>query len=604
MIINIDLWYTLLFFKMYILGIYNTHNATCALLKDGKVLSSTSEERFSGVKNHYGFPKQAIDYCLKEAGIKSEELDLVAIPYKYGAPMHSFRKDEKDAMLSFLIVIYKVVGLIRKIWGEITFKFPQLLPIGQFMFRAATLMVEKIHMVRERRAVAEYLNIPAEKIVSFDHHLCHAASAYFASSFNQQKCLVLTIDGEGDFCSSSVSIFEGKKYKVLAKTSRESSLGYIYARLTQSLGMKDNEHEYKVMGLAPYARSEDVNRVYDLVKDIIYFDPRNPLVFKTRFNTLDTDKFIKRKLSKVRFDLLASLFQRLLEEKITQWVEASIKKTKLNVVALAGGVIMNIKVNQKIAELKSVKELFIMPSASDESTPIGACYLGFLMLNAGKYLKEATIRDIYWGPQFSDSQTLKFIRNKKIDKKYKVKKFKDIESQVAKLLAQGKIVARCSGRMEFGARALGNRSILANPSNPQIIRTINDQIKGRDFWMPFAPTILWERMNDYVINPKRFHSPYMMIGFNSTELARKQLVAALHPYDLTLRPQLLEENYNPLYYKIIKEFEKLTGIGGVLNTSFNLHGFPIVKGPEEAILTFENSDLEYLVLENYLISKK
>lgn len=587
---------------MYILGIYNTHNATAALLKDGRVVASASEERFSGKKNHYGFPKMAIDYCLKEAGIKSQELDLVAIPYKYGAPMHSFRKDEKDVVLSFLIIVYHMVGIIRKAWGEITFKFPSLLPLGQIMFRWSTLILEKIHMGKERKFIAEYLKISNNKVVCFDHHLCHGASAYFSSPYNNKKSLVLTLDGEGDFCSASVNIFEGQNYKVLAKTPRESSLGYLYAKLTLALGMKDNEHEYKVMGLAPYAKEEDVDKVYGLIKDIVYFDPKNPLQFKTKFNTIDSDKFIRRNLSKVRFDLLAGMFQRLMEDKITEWIKYCINKTKINRLVLSGGVVMNIKVNQKIVEMSQIKELFIMPSASDESTPIGACYLGFLKLNNGNCLKNAAISDIYWGPKYNNSDVEKILKNKK-NKTFQFKKVKDIDKETAKLLSLGKVVARCSGRMEFGARALGNRSILANAKDVKVVRIINDQIKGRDFWMPFAPVILWDKMEDYLINPKKIKSPYMMIGFNSTEKARQDIPAALHPYDLTLRPQLLEESYNPHYYKIIKEFEKLTNVSGILNTSFNLHGFPIVKGPEEALHTFENSGLEYLVIEDYLIWK-
>jgi carbamoyltransferase len=165
-------------------------------------------------------------------------------------------------------------------------------------------------------------------------------------------------------------------------------------------------------------------------------------------------------------------------------------------------------------------------------------------------------------------------------------------------------VAHVAGRMEFGARALGNRSILANASDPKVIRIINELIKGRDFWMPFAPTILAERMNDYLTNPRALKSPFMMMTFDSTPLAQKELIGALHPYDYTMRPQLLTEEANPKYYKIIKEFEKLTGIGGVLNTSFNLHGFPIAKGPKEAIDVLKQSGLEFLCLENYLITKK
>lgn len=588
---------------MYILGIYNTHNSTAAILKDGEVLACASEERFTGIKNFYGFPKNAIDYCLKEAGISSDQLDLVVIPYKYGAPIHSVRSSKKDLSLNLLIAVYKVAGVVRRIWGDIAFRFPSLLPIGQFMFRFSSLITEKVHMGNERQFVASHLKLPKEKVICVDHHLSHAASAYYCSPYNQKKALVLTIDGEGDFNSATVNIFDGDKYQILAKTPRESSLGYIYAKLTEFLGMKSNEHEYKVMGLAPYAKADDIDRNYNLIKDIIYFDPDQPLMFQSKFNTVDTDKYLRQKLTKIRFDILSGMFQRLVEEKITEWVKSAIKYTKLDTLTMAGGVVMNIKANQKIVNLPEVREIFIMPSAADESTPIGACFLGFLKLGKGDLLKNSAITNIYWGTKFSEEDTEKAIKKKRYNRKFQVYKSKNIEQEIAKLLASGKIVARVSGRMEFGARALGNRSILANPSILGVVKQINEQIKGRDFWMPFAPSILWERMEDYVVNPKKLYSPFMMIGFDSTDLAKKELASALHPADQTLRPQLLKEEVNPAYYKIIKEFEKLTGIGGVLNTSFNLHGMPIAKGPEEALFTLENSGLEYLAIDNYLISK-
>jgi carbamoyltransferase len=165
------------------------------------------------------------------------------------------------------------------------------------------------------------------------------------------------------------------------------------------------------------------------------------------------------------------------------------------------------------------------------------------------------------------------------------------------------VVARLAGRMEYGARALGNRSILANPNNPDTVRVINEQMKNRDFWMPFAGTLLAERADDYLENPKHLPSPYMMLAFKTKPLAHKEMRAAMHPYDFTMRPQILEQNHNPAYYRLIKAFEKYTGIGGVLNTSFNLHGFPIVLGPSEAYHAFQNSGLQYLALENHLISK-
>ncbi len=590
---------------MYILGIYNAHNATAVLVKDGVIIANASEERFTNIKNYYGFPKLAIEYCLKEAGIKSEDLDLAVIPFKYGAPQHSVRGNEKkDLSLNIALQIYKAVAVVRKVWGELAFRYPGLMPIGKASFRSATLVFEKFHMRGERKFVADYLGISEDKVICFDHHLSHAVSVYYASPFNGKKALVLTLDGEGDFLCSTASVFENGKYKMLAKSDRENSIGYVYQKLTAHLGMKTNEHEYKVMGLAPYAKGAEIEKTYDKIKDIVYLDSKNHLVFKSKFNTLDTDKFLERKLGKVRFDILAAAFQRFTEDVVTEWVSQAIKKTKINRVLLSGGVFMNVKVNQRIADLPEVREMFVMPSCGDESTPIGAAYLGFLELGNGEALKNATITNLYMGPQFSNKDVEKVIKKRRLNKKYKVTNPKDIEKAIATLLSKGKIVARMSGRMEFGARALGNRSIFANPTEIQAVRKINDQIKGRDFWMPFAPSILWERMSDYIVNPKKIVSPYMMMGFNTTDRARKELIAALHQYDFTARPQLVTKEANPKYHKIIREFEKIAGIGGILNTSFNLHGYPIVLGPEEAVNTFENSGLEYLVLEDYLIAKK
>lgn len=588
---------------MYVLAIYNAHNATAAIFKDGVVIAAVSEERFSRVKNHYGFPKQAIEYCLKEAGIKSSEVDLVVIPFKYGAPQHSLKGDNKDLSLNLSLYVYKVIGVIRKIWGELAYRFPSILPFGKAAFRLATLLFEEFHMVSERRYVADYLGIPLENVICVDHHLAHAFSVYYGSPFNGKKALVLTLDGEGDFLCATVNVFEGDKYKVLAKSDREHSIGYVYQKLTEFMGMKPNEHEYKVMGLAPYAKGDEIDKVYARIKDISYFDPKNRLVFKSKFNLLDTTKFLERELKRVRFDILAAAFQRLMEDKIIEWVSYAIKKTKIDTILLSGGVFMNIKANQRIAELPEVKKMFVMPSCGDESTPFGAAMVGFTLRGKAKVVKDSVIKNLYLGPEFSDEDIQKVIKKERIDKKYKVTKPGDIEKTVARLLSEGKIVARLAGRMEFGARALGNRSIMANASIPGVVREINEQIKGRDFWMPFAPTILWEKMDNYIINPKRIESPYMMMGFVTTPRAKKEILSALHQYDFTARPQILKREVNSKYHKIISEFDRLTGTGAILNTSFNLHGYPIVCSPEDAIDTFVNSGLEYLVLENYLISK-
>ncbi len=267
---------------------------------------------------------------------------------------------------------------------------------------------------------------------------------------------------------------------------------------------------------------------------------------------------------------------------------------------------MNVKANQKIYEMPNVKKLFVMPSCGDESIAIGGCFYGYKYYCEKNNLsfKPIPIRDLYLGPVYTDEYIEKVIKKERLDKKCEIKKVVAIEKEVANLLAKGEIIARFVGRSEWGARALGNRSIIANPSNKESIRVLNQLIKDRDFWMPFTPSILDSDENKYIINSKHMESPYMVITFNSTEKAKRDLTAAIHPYDFTIRPQIVYESWNPSYYKLINEFKKITGIGAVLNTSFNLHGEPNVLSPENAIRTFKNSGLQYMAIGEYLIKKK
>jgi carbamoyltransferase len=283
-------------------------------------------------------------------------------------------------------------------------------------------------------------------------------------------------------------------------------------------------------------------------------------------------------------------------------VKNCIKKTNVHKIACGGGVFMNVKANKKISELPEVDELFVFPSCGDESLSIGAAYYLYAQkcLECGISPQIDPLMNLYFGDSFSRSDAKETIRT--AGGQFEFEYVSDIEKRVSELLVDGKIVARCKGRMEFGARALGNRSILADPSNPKCIREINMMIKNRDFWMPFAPVILKEREGDYIVNPKNIPAPYMILTFDTTG-ARERIIAAIHQADLTTRPQVIEREWNPEYYDIIKHFERETGIGGLLNTSFNLHGFPIVHGPKEALWTFNNSGLEYLALGDYLLHK-
>jgi len=269
----------------------------------------------------------------------------------------------------------------------------------------------------------------------------------------------------------------------------------------------------------------------------------------------------------------------------------------------SGGVFMNVKLNQRILELPEVEKAFFMPSCGDESNVFGAT--AYFIKNELKQDMKQQL-PIYLGMEYSNDEIEKFIKENKIDEKYKVEYVENIEKKIAGLLADFKVVARFAGRTEFGARSLGNRAILANPSDMKSFYMVNDQIKVRDFWMPFAPSVLDRYASKYLkdYNENRYIPYYMIATYESTKEFQENCRAAMHQGDKTARPQIVTKQMNERYYKVIEEFEKLTGIGAVMNTSFNLHGYPLVGTPEQAIFTFENSDLEYLALENWLVSKK
>ena len=287
-----------------------------------------------------------------------------------------------------------------------------------------------------------------------------------------------------------------------------------------------------------------------------------------------------------------------------QFVLNWVAKTGIRRLVLGGGMFMNVKFNMLLLERPEIDEIFFMPSGGDESVAIGAAYHAMLEKhrNGGAGNGVSPIQPIgplYLGHELTEDEIRRALVS--YGSRIGFEKCEDIDRRTAGLLAGDRIVGRVRGRMEWGARALGNRSIVASPRNLETVRKINAAIKMRDFWMPFAPSILWERRHDYLVNPRDFDAPYMIVAFDSTELARRELAAGLHPFDLTCRPQLVRKDWNPSYHRMIREFEKLTGIGGVLNTSFNLHGDPIVMNAEDAISTLLNSGLDYITLEDYLV---
>ena len=571
----------------YVLGIHDGHNSTACLLKDGKIEACVSEERFKRVKNYTGIPTDSIKYALNYCKIKPEDLDLVVLPSKILAlPAEIEINKTNTATHNILRVLNRIMLLL-----------PENLYLKLYNKMAPIYYGTK----KRKKLYSQLLGIEKDKIVFMDHHLCHAYTAFYGSGF-RDDFLVFTLDGGGDSLCGTVNIVEDGKIKKISETSYLHSLGILYLEVTRYLGMKPLEHEYKVMGLAPYASSEGTEKSYNILKRLITLK-KNSLQFYSPVKAPYFKDYIRRNLYLHRFDWIAGAIQKLTEELVTEWIREAIKKTGIHDVALAGGVFMNVKLNLKIMEMPEVKKIFVFPSCGDESLAIGAAYYGYEQIckDKGAKVDIEPLGDLYKGPEYSNEYIEKTLQK---EKNLKFKFFENIEEKIVELLTRKEIVARFAGRMEWGARALGNRSILANASDYEVVKIINEMIKQRDFWMPFAPTILKEREDDYIVNSKKVSAPYMILAFNSKEKAKKDLAAAMHPYDYTLRPQILEKETNEKYYKIIKIFEEMTGMGGILNTSFNLHGYPIVCSPEDAIHVFKNSGLKYLALENWLVEKR
>lgn len=585
---------------MIVLGINEAHNASAALAVDGEIIAAAQEERFSRVKNHMGVPLQAISFCLDFAKIAGEKVDLIV--FTGGVPNFITNIRSSGQALSsthYLLKLGQAAHIkYRNFVLNLEYRFPYLRGIDKSTVEPVVKLSQRIFFPKTAQILEQKFGLPVRRHTYLDHHTAHAYSALYSSGFTHKfdYVLVITCDGGGDGLSASVSVFKSGRLRRIAASTQDNSLGVLYGCITDILGMQPLEHEYKVMGLAPYARGPEIERIYDFLRSTISLDKKT-LSIRTIVASDNMNRYLREHLPKYRFDHLAAALQKLTEELLVDWISAAVSRTGVGNVVLGGGVAQNVKANQKIAALAEIKNFFVMPSAGDESNAIGAAYWGTKQID-----KRATLlplKNLYLGPEYHNDQVEKAIKQKK----YRIEKMKNPESTVAQMLASGKIVARFTGRLEFGARALGNRSILADPTLPQVTNTINRQIKSRDFWMPFAPTIIAEDMPKYLINPKSLQSPFMTIAFDTNLENRKDLLGAIHPFDYTCRPQLLRPDDNPQYYKLIKHFKKLTGRGAILNTSFNLHGEPIVCSPKDAITSFAKSGLNYLAIENYLISK-
>ncbi len=559
-----------------ILGIHDGHNSGAALVRNGKVVAGIHEERLVNVKNYSGPPLKSVRKVFQIANIHPADLDLIAM-----------------------------VGLIR---SHAPLKerpmHVKLYERAAFLFkghRASRWLVKRMHKRRkmeELKNLFKELEINNKELLFVEHHLAHASCAYYQKPWNDET-LILTLDGAGDGLCSTVSIGEGSDIRRIAATTAYNSPGNIfYSEITGYLGLKRWEHEYKVMGMAPYGRAE---YCMDEIKKIVRINPNRPLEFQNTIGAYCT--YVQNKLRKLlaekRFDNISAATQKHFEDLMVEWVGNAISHSDIHKIVCSGGMFLNVKANKLLREMEVVDSISFHPAAGDEGTPVGAALYGYHVFckREGTKPEVLPLSDLYYGAEWSEESIREEINRSRYSEN--VQHHDEINREIGFLVARGKIIAVFSGRDEWGPRALGNRSILADPRDLRVIRKINFAIKLRDFWMPFAPSILDSRMEDYLIDAK--FAPYMVEAFDTTSKAR-DIIAGLHPHDSTARPQIVND-WNPGYREILEEFEKITGVGGVLNTSFNLHGYPIVGSPRIALDTFAGSELDGLAIRNYLIMK-
>ncbi len=594
---------------MIILGISDSIESHACLIKDGKILACISEERLTRVKSETGYPKKSIEKVLKISKIKKSEIDIVALSgYENGLFQTLYKPNSNFSVNDWIkqSKLYWEPKLLEnkklnelddfKIW-ENKFKNIKKDPYYEFVKKAKNSKNKNFstifNQVRKDR-ISKQLNISKNKIFTFRHEDCHKYYGLLSQVQKKTKNLIITIEGGGDDSSATISTSNSLNIKEKYKTN-DAMLGRLYRYITLLLGMKPGQHEYKVMGLAPYGSE---------------YHGKKSLNFFQKFNKIQNYKIIKSKhikeiystskkfLEGERFDGIAWGLQKYTENFLNNWISNCIKEFNLNNIILSGGVAQNIKAVKTLSENKKIKSIWCGPISGDGSLAIGAAWMASKKFYPKQKL--SGLDSIYLGSYIDDKEIEKEIRRN-------CKNFNIIKnpknSQIARWLAKGLIIARCKGRMEFGQRALGNRSILADPRNFDSVEKINSKIKYRDFWMPFTPSILFEDVNKIIVNPKKIYSPFMTMAFDVKKNFITKIPAVIHPADKTTRPQMLKKKSNPDYYDLIKKFKQITGVPLILNTSFNLHGDAIVENASQAIQTFKKSDLDILILNDYAICR-
>ena len=607
---------------MKVLALQLEKSSGCALMINGEIVFSSSEERFTRIKSDSLFPKRSIKAALEYGKIKANELDKILICSTevtlYASLVNLYSSlNVKDQLR--MMKLYWEPKLIENKKRSFLYFLKDKIQFNRYPFNSKQAKIfpflrknfkHKIDQNDQKKPfqsskdakivsnffksiICDYLKVDQKIIKHVDHHTCHAAYAFFGSPIRHPNSLVFTADAFGDYLSGTISKYVKKKNilkRVKSYSHTQFQLARIYRFVTIYLRMLGDSHEYKVMGLAPYYdgfRYKEVEKVFERMQKVRGVN----LVFNR--NIKNIFYYLEKELFSYRFDYIATALQNFTEKILVKWFQNSLSKFGGSHITFSGGQSMNVKANYQISKIKKIKKIFVCGSGTDDTLPIGACY-DYASKNKKKTIP---LKNMYLGIN-ADYK----IKDLKKFSKYKITKVTSLK-QVLNCLIKHQIIAVCRNRAEMGQRALGNRSILADPRFAQNIHKINNAIKQRDFWMPFAPVILNEYQKKLIKNPKNIDSPFMTFAFETTPFAHKNLIAAIHQADKTARAQILSKKHNKDLWKLIYLFYKKTGVPGLLNTSFNLHGYPIVNTIFDAKNVFEKSDLTALWLNNHIIEK-
>lgn len=575
-----------------VLGINDSHDAGAAVSNDCGITEAVNEERFTKRKNDVGFPFNSIKWLLKN----SDDIDAVALGWIGG-----------NALVSRVFPKHDIRR--REIWRKQLPKQSRAsMHMSNFVYRITQNQTPKIvwktfgdaisRNITAKRLRSIDADLSKKKIYMVEHHLAHAASAYYPSGF--KEALVITIDGAGDGLSGSVSIGDNGNLKRLAEFRASASLGLFYGAATVACDLRFSEDEGKLMSLAAYSYPQKIEEL----KDICYYDAKQKRFISkhgTRYELLLAEYMKDHMLSRYEREAFAYAVQRHAEEQLVKLVNQWIKETGIHNVAVSGGFFSNVIANMVIEALPEVKNFFVFPHMGDGGLSAGAAMYVDFMLNQKYHAKR--MESAYLGPSYTNIEIEDALKSgKRAGKKIVYEEIKDPAKYGAELVGKkNEIILWFHGKMEFGPRALGNRSVIALPNKKENRDTINLIIKKRPYYQPFASTILEEKAGNLLDDYKRADS--FMTGANRIKPEHyEDLVAAAH-IDHTTRPQILKDE-NPIYRELIQRIEKETGIAAVLNTSLNKHGRPIVLDPADAIWTLENTGAQKLIIGNYLVEKK